>query len=155
MREWGTSYKLLINSGYRALKITFELNESNQFTTASEVEDLPVPRTRYSFHTDLIECYQCRQADLEENIFGIYVCEMRELHRCGEIIETPMDMHPSPSAVSQAFHSPEEEVIRWKLHQLQVHYLNVFAVSAYFTIILCSMRSSARLKRVKLLCLHR
>jgi transposase-like protein len=42
-------------------------------TTAVEIEELPVPRTRKDFSTELFERYQRRQGELDEAILDIFV----------------------------------------------------------------------------------
>ena len=47
--------------------------ERDLVTTSGEIEDLPVPRTRKGFHTQLFESYQRRQAELDEAICNMFV----------------------------------------------------------------------------------
>ncbi len=108
--------------------------ERNLVTTMGEIEDLPVPRTRGGFHTELFERYQRRQAELDESICDMFVKGVSTTG-VGEIIETLTDTHPSPSTVSRVFHSLEEEFTGWKQRQLQARYLYVFADGTYFTVI--------------------
>lgn len=108
--------------------------ERDLVTTMGEIEDLPVPRTRGGFHTELFERYQRRQAELDDAICDMFVKGVSTTG-VGEIIEALTDTHPSPSTVSRVFHSLEEEFAGWKQRQLQAHYLYVFADGTYFTVI--------------------
>ncbi|GAB4581894.1 MAG: hypothetical protein Fur0022_46460 [Anaerolineales bacterium] len=47
--------------------------ERDLVTTVGELEDLPVPRTRHGFRTQLFERYQRRQAELDELIGEMFV----------------------------------------------------------------------------------
>ncbi len=108
--------------------------ERDLVTTMGEIEELPVPRTRSSFHTELFERYQRRQAELDESICDMFVKGVSTAG-VGEIIEALTDTHPSPSTVSRVFHSLEDEFTSWKQRKLQAHYLYVFADGTYFTVI--------------------
>ncbi len=108
--------------------------ERDLVTTVGAIEDLPVPRTRGGFHTELFERYQRRQAELDEAICDMFVKGVSTAG-VGEIMEALTDTHPSPSTVSRVFHSLEEEFAGWKQRQLQAHYLYVFADGTYFTVI--------------------
>lgn len=108
--------------------------ERDLVTTMGEIEELPVPRTRRSFHTELFERYQRRQAELDESICDMFVKGVSTAG-VGEIIEALTDTHPSTSTVSRVFHSLEDEFTGWKQRKLQAHYLYVFADGTYFTVI--------------------
>jgi len=108
--------------------------ERDLVTTMGEIEDLPVPRTRAGFHTELFERYQRRQAELDESICDMFVKGVSTAG-VGEIIEALTDTHPSPSTVSRVFHSLEDEFASWKQRELQAHYLYAFADGTYFTVI--------------------
>jgi transposase-like protein len=103
-------------------------------TTAGEIEDLPVPRTRHGFRTELFERYQRRQAELDEAILDMFVKGV-SMEQVGTVIETLTGAHPSPSTVSRVFHSLEGEFESWKTRSLQAHYLYAFADGTYFTVI--------------------
>ena len=47
--------------------------ERDLVTTVGKLEDLPVPRTRDGFHTQLFEHYRRRQAELDEAICNMFV----------------------------------------------------------------------------------
>jgi len=106
----------------------------NLGTTVGEIEDLPVPRTRKGFHSQLFARYQRRQAMLDGAIGEMFVYGVSTT-RVGEVIETLTGTKPSPSTVSRVFHTLEEEFQAWKTRPLQSHYLYVFADGTYFTII--------------------
>lgn len=108
--------------------------ERDLVTTAGEIEDLPVPRTRQGFRTELFERYQRRMAELDEAILDMFVKGV-STEQVGNVIETLTGTHPSTSTVSRVFHSLESEFEIWKKRPLQAHYLYVFADGTYFTVI--------------------
>lgn len=108
--------------------------ERNLVTTVGELEDLPVPRTRNGFRTELFERYQRRQTELDELIGDMFVQGVSTT-QVGNILEALTGTHPSPSTVSRVFHSLEGEFETWKTRKLQAHYLYVFADGTYFTVI--------------------
>jgi putative transposase len=108
--------------------------ERDLVTTAGEIEDLAVPRTRNGFRTELFERYQRRQAELDEAILDMFVKGV-SMEQVGNVVETLTGAHPSPSTVSRVFHSLEEEFEGWKKRSLKTHYLYAFADGTYFTVI--------------------
>jgi transposase-like protein len=103
-------------------------------TTAGEIEDLEVPRTRKGFRTQLFERYQRRQEELDESICEMFVQGISTA-QVGVVIEALTGSHPSPSTVSRVFHSLEEEFEQWKTRALKAHYRYVFADGTYFSVI--------------------
>jgi putative transposase len=103
-------------------------------TTVGEIEDLPVPRTRKGFRSQLFERYQRRQATLDTAIGEMFVYGISTT-RVGEVVETLTDSKPSPSTVSRVFHTLEGEFEAWKTRPLSAHYLYAFADGTYFTVI--------------------
>jgi len=103
-------------------------------TTAGKVENLPVPRSRGGFRTQLFERYQRRQAELDTAIGEIFVFGASTT-RVGQVMETLTGNHPSPSTVSRVFHSLEGEFETWKSRPLAAHYVYAFADGTYFTVI--------------------
>ncbi len=108
--------------------------ERDLVTTVGAIEDLPVPRTREGFRTQLFERYQRRQAELDESICEMFVQGVSTA-RVGDVIEALTGNHPSPSTVSRVFHSLEKEFEEWKTRPLKTRYLYVFADGTYFTVI--------------------
>ena len=108
--------------------------ERNLVTTAGEIEDLPVPRTRTGFQTELFERYQRRQAELDEAILDMFVKGV-SMEQVGNIVETLTGNQPSPSTVSRVFHTLEGEFEQWKTRSLKAHYLYAYADGTYFTVI--------------------
>jgi transposase-like protein len=53
----------------------------------------------------------------------------------GNVLETLIGTHPSPSTISRVFHSFESEFEDWKKRSLHAHYLYAFADGTYFTLI--------------------
>jgi transposase-like protein len=103
-------------------------------TSMGVIEDLPVPRTRGGFRTEVFERYHRRQAELDQAICEMFVAGA-STSRVGEVVETLSGTQPSPSTVSRVFHGLEEEFENWKKRPLQAHYWYVFADGTYFTVI--------------------
>ena len=103
-------------------------------TSMGIIEDLPVPRTRHGFRTELFERYQRRQGELDEAICEMFVGGM-SMAKVGDVLETLSSSSLSASAVSRIFHTLEEEFETWKKRPLQSHYLYVFADGTYFSVI--------------------
>ncbi|MCC7362255.1 MAG: transposase, partial [Anaerolineales bacterium] len=103
-------------------------------TTVGLAEDLPVPRTRGGFRTQLFERYQRRQAELDTAISEMFVFGASTT-RVGQVVETLTGTHPSASTVSRVFHTLEAEFEAWKNRPLAAHYVYVFADGTYFTVI--------------------
>lgn len=108
--------------------------ERDLVTTLGLIEDLPVPRTRNGFRTELFERYQRRQAELDEAICEMFVRGVSTA-QVGQVVEVLTGTHPSPSTVSRIFHSLEEDFENWKQRKLGTHYLYAFADGTYFTVI--------------------
>jgi len=108
--------------------------ERDLVTTAGKIEDLPVPRTRKGFQTQLFEHYQRRQEELDEAICMMFVQGV-SMGKVGDVVETLLGSHPSASTVSRVFHSLEGEFETWKKRPLQSHYLYAFADGTYFSVI--------------------
>ena len=108
--------------------------ERNLGTSMGVIEDLPVPRTRQGFRTELFERYQRRQAELDEAILEMFVGGVSTA-KVGEVVEVLSGAGLSSSTVSRIFHSLDEEFESWKSRPLQNHYLYVFADGTYFTVI--------------------
>lgn len=103
-------------------------------TSLGEIEDLPVPRTRKGFQSQLFDRYRRRQAELDESICQMFVQGV-STEKVGQIVETLSGSHPSPSTVSRIFHTLEEEFAIWKKRPLQAHYLYLIVDGTYFSVI--------------------
>lgn len=103
-------------------------------TSMGELKDLPVPRTRKGFRSQLFERYRRRQAELDESICQMFVQGV-STEKVGQIVETLSGSHPSASTVSRVFHSLEEEFAEWKTRPLQSRYLYLIADGTYFSVI--------------------
>ncbi len=55
-------------------------------TSVGQIEDLPIPRTRRGFKTQVFERYQRRQAELDAAICGMFVQGVSQ-QRVGEVVE--------------------------------------------------------------------
>jgi putative transposase len=106
----------------------------NLGTAMGELKDLPVPRTRKGFRTQLFECYKRRQAELDDSICDMFVYGV-STEKVGQTLETLSGSRPSPSTVSRVFHTLEAEFEEWKKRPLQSHYLYVIADGTYFSVI--------------------
>ena len=103
-------------------------------TSLGVIEDLPVPRTRHGFQTQVFEKYQRRQAQLDQAIGAMFVKGMSTT-QVGAVLETLNDTKPSPSTVSRVFHKLEAEYETWKKRPLPSRYVYVFADGTYFSVI--------------------
>ena len=103
-------------------------------TSMGVIEDLPVPRTRDGFQTELFEQYHRRQSELDEAICQMFVRGVSTA-QVGDVVEALTGSSLSPSAVSRVFHSLESEFEGWKQRQLKSHYLYLFADGTYFSVI--------------------
>jgi transposase-like protein len=108
--------------------------ERDLVTSMGEIAELPVPRTRNGFRTQLFESYQRRQAELDEAICNMFVQGV-STGKVGDVIEALTGNHPSPSTVSRVFHTLEGEFENWKKRPLKGHYLYLFADGTYFSVI--------------------
>jgi transposase-like protein len=106
----------------------------NLGTTLGEIEDLPVPRTRKGYQSQLFDRYKRRQAELDASICEMFVYGVSG-EKVGQVLETLSGSHPSPSTVSRVFHTLEEEFAEWKKRPLQAHYLYLIADGTYFSVI--------------------
>lgn len=103
-------------------------------TTVGKIEDLPIPRTRKGFQTQLFERYHRRQAELDAAIGERFVYGASTT-RVGEGVETLTGTQPSPSTVSRVFHTLDDEFQTWKTRPLAAEYAYLFADGTYFTVI--------------------
>jgi len=103
-------------------------------TSIGVAEQVPVPRTRGGFRTQLFERYQRRQAELDQAISEMFIYGASTV-RVGEVVETLTGTQPSASTVSRVFHTLEAEFEAWKQRPLAAHYAYLFADGTYFTVI--------------------
>lgn len=103
-------------------------------TTVGHIEDLPVPRTRGGYQTQLFERYHRRRDELDGAIGEMFVKGVSTA-KVGEVVETLTGSHPSASTVSRVFHTLETEYEQWKQRQLNAHYAYAFADGTSFTVI--------------------
>jgi len=103
-------------------------------TTVGTIKDLPVPRTRKGFTTQLFGRYQRRWAELDQAISEMFI---RGLSTRGvsQVFEDLTGTPASPSTVSRVFHTLEEEFEAWKSRPLAERYEYAFADGTYFTVI--------------------
>jgi putative transposase len=103
-------------------------------TSMGQIEDLPVPRTRGGYRTQLFERYHRRRSDLDQAIGEMFVAGVSQA-RVGEVVETLTGTKPSASTVSRVFHTLESEYEQWKTRKLAQRYVYAFADGTYFTVI--------------------
>ena len=103
-------------------------------TSMGCIEDLPVPRTRGGYHTQLFERYHRRRDELDTAIAEMFVDGV-SMAKVGQVVETLTGSQPSASTVSRVFHSLEEEYSHWKTRKLEERYAYAFADGTYFTVI--------------------
>ena len=106
----------------------------NLGTTVGEIADLPVPRTRQGYQTQLFERYHRRRDELDGAIEEMFVKGVSTA-KVGQVIETLTGSHPSASTVSRVFHTLEAEYTQWKQRPLAERYAYAFADGTYFTVI--------------------
>jgi len=106
----------------------------NLGTSVGLIEDLPVPRTRKGFQTQVFERYHRRQAALDQGIGEMFVQGV-STRQVGEVMEALTDVKPSPATVSRVFHTLDAEFDSWKQRSLAEHYVYAFADGTYFTVV--------------------
>ena len=103
-------------------------------TSVGRIEELPVPRTRQGFQTQLFAGYQRRQAELDQAIGEMFVAGASQ-RQVGQVMQTLVGEQPSASTVSRVFHTLEAEFAQWKSRPLAAHYRYLFADGTYFSVI--------------------
>jgi transposase-like protein len=103
-------------------------------TSVGKLDNLPIPRTRQGFRTQVFERYQRRQIQLDEAIGEMFVYGA-STRRVGDVIETLTGTQPSPSTVSRVFHTLDDEFSAWKTRPLAAYYAYAFADGTYFNVI--------------------
>jgi len=103
-------------------------------TTMGQIADLPVPRTRGGYHTQLFERYHRRRDELDSAIGQMFVDGV-SMAKVGQVVETLTGTKPSASTVSRVFHTLESEYAEWKQRRLEERYAYAEASGTYFTVI--------------------
>jgi len=73
-------------------------------TTVGQIADLPIPRTRGGYQTQLFDRYHRRRDELDSAIGEMFVKGVSTT-KVGQVIETLTGSHPSASTVSRVFHT--------------------------------------------------
>lgn len=102
-------------------------------TTAGVIDDLPVPRTRSGFHTQLFDHYQRRMREVDALMRDMFVSGVSQ-QTVGTGVEQVTGSAPSPSTVSRVFHTLEEEFAVWQQRKLPKRYVYAFADGTYFSV---------------------
>ena len=103
-------------------------------TGLGQIDELPVPRSRNGYQTQLFERYQRRQKELDTAICQMFVGGV-STEKVGEVVASLTGKPASASTVSRTFHTLETEYAAWKERPLSGHYLYCFADGTYFTVI--------------------
>jgi putative transposase len=103
-------------------------------TSLGHIDNLPVPRTRGGYQTQVFERYHRRRTDLDQMIGEMFIGGV-SMTRVGEMVETLTGTKPSASTVSRVFHTLESEYEQWKTRRLAERYVYAFADGTYFTVI--------------------
>ena len=103
-------------------------------TTRGHLDELPVPRTRGGFQTQLFERSHRRRTDVDQAIGEMFIGGV-SMTRVGEVVETLTGTKPSASRVSRVFHTLENEYEQWKTRKLAERYVYAEASGTYFTVI--------------------
>jgi transposase-like protein len=106
----------------------------NLETSIGSITDLPVPRTRAGYQTQLFERYHRRRSDVDQSIVEMFVGGV-SMARVGEVVETLTGSKPSASTVSRVFPTLESEYEQWKTRKLAERYVYAFADGTYFSVI--------------------
>jgi putative transposase len=103
-------------------------------TTAGVIDDLPVPRTRGAFHTQLFDHYQRRMTEVDTLMRDMFVGGVSQ-QSVGTLVEQLTGTPASPSTVSRVFHTLEAEFAEWQTRKLPSRYVYVKAFGTYFSVI--------------------
>ncbi len=103
-------------------------------TTMGLIADLPVPRTRRGYQTQVFERYHRRREELDSAIGAMFIGGVSTA-KVGQVLETLTGSNPSASTVSRVFHTLDSEYEQWKHRQLAERYAYAFADGTYFTVI--------------------
>ena len=103
-------------------------------TTMGQIADLPVPRTRGGYHTQVFERYHRRRDELDTAMGQMFVDGV-SMAKVGQVVETLTGSKPSASTVSRVFHTLESEYREWKQRRVEERYAYAFAEGTYFTVI--------------------
>src|SRR5207247_5500139 len=78
-------------------------------TSLGRISDLPVPRTRAGYQTQLFERYHRRRSDLDQSIGEMFIGGVSTT-RVGEVVETLTGTKPSASTVSRVSHTKDQRI---------------------------------------------
>ncbi len=102
-------------------------------TTVGHIEDLPVPRSRGGYKTQLFERYARRRPEMDQAISEMFIKGV-STRQVGEVMGALTGSTPSASTVSRVFHTLEAEYDMWKSRPLSSRYEYIFADGTYFTV---------------------
>jgi putative transposase len=103
-------------------------------TTVGHLNDLPVPRTRNGFQTQVFERYQRRQREVDDSIGAMFIQGVSTV-KVGQVLAQLNGLAPSANSVSRVFHKLDDEFAAWKQRPLAEHYAYCFADGTYFGVI--------------------
>jgi len=78
-------------------------------TSMGHIDDLPVPRTRAGYQTQVFERSHRRRTDLDQTIGEMFIGGV-SMTRVGEVVETLTGTKPSASTVSRVFHTQDARI---------------------------------------------
>lgn len=79
-------------------------------TSVGQIDDLPVPRTRKGFRTQVFDRYQRRRAELDRAIGEMFIQGI-STPKVGQVMEALTDIRPSPSSIRTTGRRPTR---RWR-----------------------------------------
>jgi putative transposase len=103
-------------------------------TTVGVIDDLPVPRTRGAFHSQLFDRGERRMVEVDTLMRDMFVGGVSQ-QTVGAVVEQVTGTPASPSTVSRVFHTLESEFASWQKRELPQRYVYVFADGTYFSVI--------------------
>lgn len=106
----------------------------NLGTTVGVIEELPVPRTRKGFKTQVFRSYQRRQQELDEAIAGMFISGASNA-QTSQVVEGLTGTPASSVTVSRVFQTLRTEYESWRRRELSGHALYGYADGTYFNVI--------------------
>lgn len=86
-------------------------------TTVGIIDDLPIPRTRGGFHTQLFDHYQRRMTEVDTLLRDMFIGGVSQ-QTVSTVVEQVTGTPASPSTISRVFHSLEAEFATWQKRTL-------------------------------------
>lgn len=106
----------------------------NLGTTVGVIEDVPVPRTRKGFKTQVFRSDKRRQQELDEAIAGMFVSGASNA-QTSQVFEGLTGTPASSGTVSRVFQTLRTEYESWRSREISSHFLYCYADGTYFNVI--------------------